>query len=113
MTKKRTITTEQAALREFKNQVVCKFGSEVLLIQLFGSYARGDFHQDSDIDILVVVKSVSEDHKDFIDELVMKLAGKYEIYISAILWPQKEFEYYQSIPTLFITNILREGIKLT
>lgn len=108
-----TEPADKMVIQEFKSQLMSKLGSNVILVQLFGSHARGDFRKDSDIDILVVLKEATEAEKDFIDELVMKFAGKYEVFVSAVIWSKKEFEYYQSIPTLLIRNILGEGLKLT
>ena len=42
-------------------------GLPVTQAYLFGSYAKGNFHQDSDIDICIVSDSLG---KDFIDEMV-------------------------------------------
>ena len=43
-------------INEFKQAVKEIYGSRLDKIVLYGSYARGDFHKESDIDILVVLK---------------------------------------------------------
>ena len=104
--------TEKKAVEEFKQLLINKLKGEVLLIQLFGSKARGDFHKDSDIDILVILKNASEKNKDIIYGMVTSLVRKYEIYLSVKIFSKEEFEYFKSIPTIFIQNVLREGIAL-
>lgn len=102
----------EKAIQEFKSALMSKFGSDVALIQLFGSRARGDARQDSDMDILVVLKEPQEDQISFIYDTAMRLSGEHGTYLSVKIFSKKEFEYYKSIPTMFISNVLREGIKL-
>jgi predicted nucleotidyltransferase len=47
------------ALARFARAVRDRFGSRVSEIVLFGSYARGEAHEDSDVDVLVVVDDLS------------------------------------------------------
>lgn len=103
---------EQKAVDDFKNQLLNKLGGSVLSVQLFGSKARGDFNKESDIDILVVLKEPKEEQINFIYDAVMSLCGEYGVYLSVKVFSEKEFEYYKSIPTLFIRNVLREGVIL-
>ena len=50
-----------AALRE-------RFGGRVSEVVLFGSQARGDAHEDSDVDVLVVIDDLSDHERcDVID----------------------------------------------
>ena len=51
---------EKQALKEFKNQLIKKFGSNLVILKLFGSKARGDFHKESDIDVLVIIKNLNQ-----------------------------------------------------
>jgi len=37
-----------------------RFGEDLVSVVLFGSFARGDFHERSDIDLLIVVESLPE-----------------------------------------------------
>ena len=43
-------------IQEFKKTIQQIYGSRLAKIVLYGSYARGDFHTESDIDFLVVLK---------------------------------------------------------
>jgi len=47
-------TLEKSIVEAFKKV----FGENLVSVALFGSYARGDFNENSDIDVLVVLKSV-------------------------------------------------------
>ena len=46
-------------LFEISKKLRKKFGDNIVKIILFGSYARGDYSAESDIDLLLVVKDDS------------------------------------------------------
>jgi predicted nucleotidyltransferase len=58
MPKLNLTSKEKLALKEFKEKILKKMKGEVLDIKLFGSKARGNFKEDSDIDVLVLLKKL-------------------------------------------------------
>jgi uncharacterized protein len=48
------------ALGEYRERLRALFGERVVELRLFGSYARGDAHEDSDVDVLVVIDSLTD-----------------------------------------------------
>lgn len=103
---------EISALLDFKKIIQKEFENEVKEIRLFGSKARRNWKKDSDVDVLIVLKNVTEARLNFIYDTVMFLCGKYSVYLSVKVFSKKEFKYYQSIPTRFVQNVLSEGIKI-
>ncbi len=103
---------ENEALKEFKEKLSNKLGGEILFVWLFGSKARGDFQKESDIDILVVLKNPTEEQINYIYGAAMKAGSGHRIYLSVKIFSEKEFNYYKSIPTRFIANVLGEGVAL-
>ncbi len=70
------------------------FKEKLNSIILFGSYARGDFDSESDIDILVIANISAVDlcnYRNKIDEMCGTLLFKYGIVVSVI---EKDFETY-------------------
>lgn len=49
-----------AALSRFREALAALFGPRLREVVLFGSYARGEGHEDSDVDVLVVVDGLTE-----------------------------------------------------
>jgi len=77
---------------------------------LFGSYARGDFRQDSDIDLLVLVDK--EDRITYADRYritapIHDLELKTGTIISTIVRTKKEWANQMVTP--FYENVNREG----
>lgn len=104
--------TEEEAVRNFSGQIYRELGGDVVSISLFGSKARGDYKKNSDTDILVVLKNLSEDQISYIYGVVMDLVSEYKIYLSVKIFSEKEFEHYKNIQTMFINNVLRDRIKI-
>lgn len=55
------------------------------LIKLFGSKARGDFDEESDIDVLVVIKDKNGHIWDDLVALEVDLMLKYNVVISSLM----------------------------
>ena len=98
-------------LRQIKSSVK-KIEPDSTLI-LYGSYARGDFKPDSDLDILILVD------KDQITRADQKRI-KYPLYeiefdtgtiISPLVFSKNEWELKHK-KTPFFENVLKEGIIL-
>lgn len=92
-----------------------KLGNEHLVkIILYGSYARGDFHQDSDIDIMILVNdsddSLSE-YENKIDDLTYDFNCKYGTEIMPIVKNVEEFEYWKNV-YMFYKNVDQEGVTI-
>ena len=80
-------------------------------IYLFGSYAWGEPNEDSDIDLLIIVKESEEKpHRRAIKGL--KLLRDLRIPKDLIVSTKKEFETYSSNESNFFYKIKEEGKKL-
>ena len=88
--------------------------SDLVKMILYGSCARGDFKEHSDVDIALLVKGDRTDswkYNDKIDEVATELALKYFAVVNFVLLPYDEFEEKKSWYGYF-KNIDKEGIKL-
>ena len=79
---------------------------------MYGSYARGDNVEGSDLDIMVLVDQPAEEiekRQDQVLELAVDLATRHGIVISIIEKNYKQYyEWVEVIP--FLVNIEKEGI---
>jgi len=81
----------------------------ILKIILFGSVARGDDAEESDIDILIVSDYPMEIDDVIADEVAWIMYDKQEL-ISAHVMSEESFNKTKSFS--FLTNVLREGVPI-
>lgn len=90
------------------------FGDDIVKIVLYGSYARGTFDAESDIDIAAIVKGEREELQRKLREVWImssNLELEYETILSPTVIPYEEFEKYRNdIP--YYRNIEEEGIDI-
>lgn len=48
------------ALAEYAQRLRALFGDRLVDVRLFGSFARGEAHEDSDVDVLVLVQGLTD-----------------------------------------------------
>ncbi|MBQ9662981.1 MAG: nucleotidyltransferase domain-containing protein [Oscillospiraceae bacterium] len=89
------------------------FPAPIMDAYLYGSYARGDYHEESDIDILLLVDldwPEITSRRRAISHIVSDLCLNYDITISVTAVPFKLFtQYADDLP--FYHNVLTEGIR--
>lgn len=95
-----------AELREKLNEL---YGKRLAHVVLFGSQARGDAVEGSDIDILVVLQGLVSPGKEIsrIGELTSSLSLRNDIVISCTFVSAERYENEKS-PLLL--NVHREGV---
>lgn len=109
-----TQTQLNSILQKFEEKTSLIFGERLVSIILFGSYARGDFDEESDIDILILADVSPEElasYRGHIDALCGDLLWEYGIVVSAI---EKDIETYNKYSNIlpFYKNIKQEGVKI-
>jgi predicted nucleotidyltransferase len=90
------------------------FGNKLSEVILFGSYARNQQDEESDIDIMVLVKEDQLSLKAYsqsIAEIVTNINLQYDVVLSVILQSIDEYEEYKEILPFFM-NIQREGVSV-
>ena len=90
------------------------FGDDIVKIVLYGSYARGTFDAESDIDIVAIVKGEREELQRKLREvwiLPSNLELEYETILSPTVIPYEEFEKYRNVLPYY-RNIEEEGIDI-
>ena len=89
-------------------------GDNLVKIILFGSYVREQQDSESDLDIMILVRTESEITKacsEEINETVFQLSLKYDLILSTMVKEEQKFSEY-SIYVPFYTNISREGVAI-
>jgi predicted nucleotidyltransferase len=102
-------------LSEFLTSAKTIFSEHLVSLVLFGSYARGDYDNESDIDVLVLVDLDKMKIKDYRNELVhhtSELELEYNLVISPIIMNASEFEQYKNASG-FLKNVQQEGVLIS
>lgn len=90
------------------------FGSKLHSVILYGSYARGDFDDESDVDIMIVADIPSDECWSYNKRLIEKnvqLEIDSDIVISTHTVDLTTFNKYRNVLP-FYRNVTREGIKI-
>lgn len=78
---------------------------------LFGSYARGNLNDESDVDLLLITSNkLTFEEKEKLTEIELYILTNYNLFISIIPESEKFINDYSWIP--FYQNIEKEGIIL-
>lgn len=98
-------------IEELKQGLRSQYGSKLQKLVLYGSFARGDADENSDIDVLVVLKENISPGKeiDKMMDVIFNLSLKYDTLISVYPVSQEE---YRNRKSPLLLNIRREGITL-
>ncbi len=80
---------------EAPDMIIKFMKKDLVKMLLYGSCARGDFKENSDVDIALLTKGQREDnwkYNDKIDEVATEFALKYFAVVNFVLLPYDEFE---------------------
>jgi predicted nucleotidyltransferase len=103
---------EQKALLELKERLERLLGDSLVRMVLFGSKARGDYDDESDIDIAIIVSNLSRNLKNRILDIVVEIELKYLTPMSTLVLAQEQFERLRERERRIALDIEREGIPL-
>lgn len=103
---------ERKALGEFLDRVLPRYEKNVKYLILFGSYARGEQKDDSDMDLLLVVDKQNDKMESVVSEAVLDVLFETGVYLSVKTISLKEFSRIRRLKTPFYNNLSRDGIEL-
>jgi predicted nucleotidyltransferase len=106
---------ERGALAALVDRLRERYGDDLLRVVLFGSKARGDFDDESDLDVLIVVRMSSGDYWQYQDEIVdiiWEIELAHNIVTSLILKDEAEYAIMRQHGLLLARNIEHDGIEL-
>lgn len=99
-------------LSEIINRVRPVFGEKLKKVILYGSYARGDYDVESDIDIMFMIDEDDNEIVNYRRNVRRAMSGidlKYDVLVCGHVQNYNRFiKYMNDIP--FYINVSREGI---
>ena len=101
------------ALREFRQELDRVFGTRLSRLVLFGSYARQRVHEDSDVDVLVLVEPRERrDGHRAADAAVKVMLCHPEVVLSPLVLSPAQLDALRARERRLARDIDREGIVL-
>ena len=104
----------QNLIEQYVNEIKKIYGSHLRQIILYGSYARGDFGPDSDVDIMILLDMSDMELKTYSQQLSYLTYDynlDHELDIKPIAKSEKHFQkWMENYP--FYANIHKEGVIL-
>jgi uncharacterized protein len=98
-------------LSQFKDLADGHFGQRLKYLILYGSFARGDFRDNSDIDVLVVLDQIQSEIEEIETLAALKtdLMLDHDRYLST---NPVSFEKFENSDFTFFRNVKRDGVLL-
>jgi predicted nucleotidyltransferase len=102
-------------INDFIKELEMVLGQNLSKVILYGSYARGDQRENSDIDLMILTSLDNDDEIRSIEKVLYDVSFEYEmehlINISVIVDNEKHFyDWVNDLP--FYRNVEQEGVVL-
>jgi predicted nucleotidyltransferase len=101
----------ETIVEQLRGAVAEAYGQRLRRIVLYGSWARGEATEESDIDVLVVLEEplAYDDELRRLSRIATSLTIEHGVYVSAQPISARDFEE-RSEP--FLLNVRREGVRV-
>ena len=100
---------------EFSQQMKRIFGPHLSKVIVYGSYARGDYRDNSDVDVMILV-DLPEDQIKELENEVYDIAFEMEmdtgLDISPVIKSEAQYEYWVDVLPYY-RNVREEGVIIS
>jgi predicted nucleotidyltransferase len=103
---------KEKELEDLKKKLVHLLGPQAFKMVLFGSRARGDYGEESDVDVAILVRGLTREMKRRILDRVAEIELEYLLPMSVLVLSEDEFEHLKKRERRTALDIEREGIVL-
>ncbi len=101
-------------LENYSMDLLKVYGAHLKSVILYGSYARGDFQEESDIDIMILLDLSDLEIKKYrheLSEVTFDYNMDYDIDIKPIAKNKEHFKKWASVYP-FYANVSQEGVEI-
>jgi predicted nucleotidyltransferase len=102
----------QRAARQFADALRRRYGDALVDVRLFGSCARGEMREDSDVDVAVVLRVVDGRTKRDVIDLAASIGLEHDVLLSPTVLDRETFQRWRAQERLLVMDIQREGLPL-
>lgn len=106
--------TMQGLMQQYVSNVRAIYGSHLRQIILYGSYARGDYNLDSDVDVMILLDLSDMDIKGYrhqLSDMTFDFNMDHDMDIKPIAKSEEQYQkWVENYP--FYANVNRDGVTL-
>ncbi len=103
---------EQEWLNSYQGELKKQFPGVVQQFIIYGSKARGDFHADSDLDIVLVVTETDWKIKQQIQYLGYELSIGKDVLPSLMIFDQGEWNKLKDMQSIYQEEVEKDGVRV-
>lgn len=101
----------RATVAKLRLRVAERFGGRLLDVVLFGSYARGEAHEESDVDVLVLLDRVEWSDRKAILDVAGDLWFETDLFVSPHVIDQATYKRWREEERPLVMDVERDGIR--
>jgi predicted nucleotidyltransferase len=104
-----------AIVSDYATQIKALLGDKLDAVILFGSYARGDYEEGSDVDVMILVHEPQEQLASLrskIRDIAFELEWEHHLLLSSVLENAEIVHKYKNASGFF-KNVLDEGVRIS
>ena len=103
---------EQTWLDEYRTALLEKYADVVRRMVVYGSKARGDAREDSDLDILLLVADEAADQERQLRRIGYDLAAATPIAPSIMAYTEGEWDTLKELRSAYRASVERDGVTV-
>lgn len=103
------------SIYQFSQRMKKVFGLHLSKVIVYGSYARGDYQDNSDVDVMVLVNLPEMEVKKWendVYDIAFEIEMDTGVDISPIVKSEEQYEYWADVLP-FYKNVRREGVVVS
>lgn len=104
---------DQTAVEEYVRLIRSRYPDRILAIVLFGSKARGDSDEESDIDLLILVDAEDVEFRNELWHIASDVSLEHNVVLSPRVFGQERWAETRRIRMPLYRAVKTEGIPLT
>lgn len=107
-------TSVKELMYEFAKDIRRLFGTNLTSVLVYGSYVRGEYTENSDVDVMILVKTPENEIRKYTDQVAdcaFEYLMKYGIDISPVVKNEEHFnDWVENLP--YYRNVRDEGVRV-